>query len=168
MDTLPLLHWSAWILASLAALGGIGAVFLRNMVHAIFGLALCLLGLAGLFVQLGFPFIGVMEVLIYIGGISVAMVFAVMLAYNVDLKNPRSPLKLALLGIPCLLLFVALVRLIGDARFLVADSERGDRSVLAVGRALLGPYNVAFESLSIILLLAIIAAILIARKENRS
>src|SRR5690606_24440632 len=64
----------------LVVMGGFMVAFVRNVLHAIIGLGICLFGIAGLFLHLNSPFVAAMQVLIYIGGITVAMVFAMMLS----------------------------------------------------------------------------------------
>ena len=63
-------------LASLA--GGLFAVTAKRTFHAVLGLGLALVGVAGMFVLVGSPFLGVIQVLVYVGGILTLMIFAVM------------------------------------------------------------------------------------------
>ena len=74
------------------------AVTTRNILHAILGLAVALMGIAGLFLYLHSPFLAAMEVLIYVGGISVAMVFAVMLSYSISAQQESEGLTRKILG----------------------------------------------------------------------
>jgi len=143
--------------------GALLAVSLKNILHAIFGLAVALLGVAGLFLLLGSPFVAVMEVLIYVGGISVAMIFAVMLS-TVVARQQREPAGRRILAALAALVFF------GGVAIVVTDSElpaeplaAGGGDVHRIGVALLNEYNVVFEALSVALLLAIIGAIVIAR-----
>ncbi|MGB1587171.1 MAG: NADH-quinone oxidoreductase subunit J [Thermoplasmatota archaeon] len=64
---------SLWTLA-----GGMFAVTAKRTFHAAMGLGVALVGVAGIFIQLGSPFIGVVQVLVYVGGILTLFVFAVM------------------------------------------------------------------------------------------
>lgn len=159
------IHPSALVFVGIVLMGGVLAVTLRNVLHAIFGFALTVLGLAGLFVYLGSPFVAAMQVLIYAGGISVAMVFAIMFSYTLGVPGkvggPRVPPI-----VPAAALFAAILLLIRRGGFVVAPPDR-DWSLESIGRALLTHYNVVFEALSVVLLLAIAGAILIARREPR-
>jgi len=159
-------------LMALAVAGALLAVSLRNVLHAIFGLALTLLALAGLFVVLNSPFVAAMEVLIYIGGISVAMVFAVMLSTVVPQHATESALRRGGAAL------VALAFMLGVGAVVVGfdlPSKTGAAapgvtselwSVAHLGTALLDHYNLVFETLSVVLLLAIIGAIVISRRDE--
>jgi len=161
-----LIHWSGYIFVFITLAGALLAVFLRDILRAVFGLALGLLGLAGLFVYLGSPFVAAMEVLIYVGGISVAMVFAVMFSHSLELRQAKQRTKRTLVAAMTSLVFVAGIGLVlRDAHFTAAGQGR-DWSVRAIGRALLTHYNLVFEALSVVLLLAILGAIIIARREQ--
>ena len=156
-------HPSAFVFVAVALIGGILAVSLQNVLHAIFGFAMAVLGIAGLFFYLGSPFVAAMQVVIYVGGISVAMVFAVMFSYTLGASRLASSRGWRAI-IPAGALLAALVLLIRRGGFVVAPLER-DWSLATIGRALLTHYNVVFEALSVVLLLAIVGAIIIARRE---
>jgi NADH-quinone oxidoreductase subunit J len=165
MNEATALPGSAWVVAGIVLVGGAMAVQFRNVLHAIFGLAVCLFGIAILYLYLGSPFLAAMQVLIYIGGIIVAMVFAVMFSHRLDAS--RQEKRHHLLAIPpAVALLVALGLLIRSTEFGPMPKDR-DWSLETVGRALLTHYNVVFEALSVVLLLAIVGAILIARKGER-
>ncbi len=156
------------LLMVIAVAGAFLAVSLKNVLHAIFGLALTLLAMAGLFVVLNSPFVAAMEVLIYVGGISVAMVFAVMLSTVVPEHHPESPWRRGLALTVAMLFFGGIAAIVVQAglpeapRALIEDAW----SVKTLGAALLDHYNVVFETLSVVLLLAIIGAIVISRREG--
>ena len=74
---------------ALVLIGGFIAAFSRPILYAIIGLGISLLGLAGLFLNLGSAFVAAMQVLIYIGGITVAIVFAMMLSIAMSIRPPN-------------------------------------------------------------------------------
>lgn len=158
-------HPTAYIFVFLTLAGATAAASLRNVLHAIFGLALSLLGIAGLFLYLGSPFVAAMQVVIYVGGISVAMVFAVMFSYRIDPAEPVRPHRTVLGFVAALSFVLAVGGVIVRASFPLAPGGR-DWGVPAIGRALLLHYNLVFEALSVVLLLAIAGAIIIARRES--
>lgn len=159
---------TAYLFVFIALAGGLLAVSLRNILHAIFGLALSLLGIAALFFYLGSPFVGAMQVVIYVGGISVAMVFAVMFSYTVRSRESASLTRYVVGGAGALVFFGAVGAVLWRTDFGGSAAVRGDWSVEAIGRALLQHYNLVFEALSVVLLLAIVGAIVIARRESDS
>jgi len=151
------------LLMALTLAGAVLAVSLRNILHAVFGLAISLLGIAGLFFALNAPFVGAMEVLIYVGGISVAMIFVVMLSSVVGKHAEESSRRKLLAALIVAPLFAGLA-------LIITGTELGDppayvrgNSPEAIGEALLDHYNLAFEALSVVLLIAIVGAIVIAR-----
>tara|TARA_R110002096_G_scaffold434832_1_gene658134 strand:- start:141190 stop:141714 length:525 start_codon:yes stop_codon:yes gene_type:complete len=154
------------IAAVISLVGALLAVTQANILHAVFGLAIALVGVAGIFFTLDSPFVAIMEVLIYVGGIAVTMLFAVMLSSVRNPEERESVGRRLLAALVALAFFVGGALVIGHANFgagtqLPASAWKLDD----VGRALLGRYNLAFETLSVVLLLAIVGAIVIVRKE---
>lgn len=159
---------SAFVLfAALTLIGAFGAVALRNVFHNALSLMLALFGVAGLYIFLDAEFLAVMQVIIYIGAISVAIVFAIMLSQPMFRKTkPRSTpkvLRSALLGGA---LGVALWRVLSTASW-PADDRPG-ASISELGRALLGWAIVPFEAVSLVLLVAIIGALVLAGRKADS
>ncbi len=144
------------------------AVSLSNILHAVFGLAISLIGVAGIFFCLGSPFVAAMEVLVYVGGISVAMVFAVMLSYSISAgKMVESKERRLIGGLTALLFLISMVVVVQGADFAgsPAPADAEGWSVAGIGRDLLTHYNLVFEALSLVLLLAIVGAIAISTDE---
>jgi NADH-quinone oxidoreductase subunit J len=157
----------AVVLATTLA-GALIAVFSTRLIRGVSGLALCCIGLAGLYYFLHSPFLALMEILIYVGAVCVTIVFALMLA-----EPDEPPVTKALRrgtmwwGGGALLvgglLFVMIARL-GVGMPGSAPVERvTDGSVAAIGVALLSTYSLAFEMISLVLLVAILGALVIAR-----
>jgi NADH-quinone oxidoreductase subunit J len=153
---------------ALVLAGGLMAALSRPVLHTIIGLGIALLGIAGLFLQLGSPFVAAMQLLIYLGGITVAIVFAMMLSQAMsEPAPPPSTPKRVFAAVAALLFGAGVYRLLGATSF--ADAPAAGEEAWAVGRigkAFLGPYNLVFEALSVVLLAAIIGAILIARRRR--
>ncbi len=153
------------LIVSLTIAGAMLAVLQGNIVRAIFGLAMALVGVALAFLALGSPFVAAMEVLIYIGGITVAMVFAVMLS-SAGRKEPRAPIARRVMAAFAAALFfggVAWVIVGTEFTFPLEPASAEAWSVQEIGRNLVNRFNVVFELLSVVLLLAIIGAIRIAK-----
>ena len=154
------------VIIAITVAGTLGAVMFHNILHTIFGLATALLGVAGLFLLLGSPFVGAMEVLIYFGGISVAMIFAVMLSTVIGSCN-LVPKSRRIAGFSVVTLFFGgMASVIATSSFETVETSEEAWEVYRIGEALLNEYNLAFESLSLLLLLAIIGAIVISSRET--
>jgi NADH:ubiquinone oxidoreductase subunit 6 (subunit J) len=147
--------------------GAILAVATRRIIRSVCGLALCCLGLAGLYYFLESPFLTLMEILIYIGAVCVTIVFAVMLAEPDELPPAESRraarawgATAAILGV---LLFAGLSWLVRHHPWPSPPHRLRDGTLHDLGVALLTTYGFAFELISVVLVVAILGALLVAR-----
>ncbi|MBN1430982.1 MAG: NADH-quinone oxidoreductase subunit J [Anaerolineae bacterium] len=158
-----------FIMAAFTLGGSLGVVTNRNLFHAALYLILALFGAAGLFVLLEAPFLAAVQVLIYVGAISVLIAITIMVTrriMGVESANRQWPLS-ALVGLllAATLGFVIMDRFAG--KFPVAGVP--DDSLTRLGMALVSyegmeAYLVPFEVASVLLLAAMIGAIVVARK----
>jgi NADH-quinone oxidoreductase subunit J len=149
------------------ASGAFIAVLSTRLIRSVCGLAICCLGLAGLYFFLHSPFLALMEILIYIGAVCVTVVFAIMLA-EPDEPDVKEKAGSALLWggtaiIAAMALFWGLLRLGASVPWASPQTRLTDGSVAAVGTSLLTTYSMAFELISVALLVAIIGALAVAR-----
>lgn len=145
--------------------GALVAVLPRNIVQNVFGLALSLTGVAGIYVYLNSGFLAVMQVLIYIGAICVAIIFAIMLSEPMQRRlAPRARPKVLL----ALLVAAAVSGLFGwvlsrtELPAAVGGAVAGDWSIKRLGMLLFTRYEFMFELISLVLLVAILGAIITA------
>lgn len=140
-----------------------------NIVHAAFSLLFTFFGIAGLYVLLGADFIGIVQVIIYIGGILVLIVFGVMMTE----KGKMLALVIQLPGrlfaaVLSALLLVALAAAATRSLWPVATSPGEIQpTTAAIGDLLLGKYLIPFEVASVLLLAALVGAVLIVRMSVR-
>jgi NADH-quinone oxidoreductase subunit J len=163
------------------ALGGAILVLLtRNVLYAAYSLLLSLLGVAGLFVFAGADFLAVSQVVIYVGGVLVLVLFGVMLTHkparaadpaaseqpNAILTDIRRPYVAAVLALG---LFWGVSRLLINAHFVLLERPlpEATTSVDSVGRQLMTEYALPFEIISILLLVALVGAGYLAKGEGR-
>ena len=154
------------VCAATAAAGGLIAVMTVRVIRSVCGLALCCIGLAGLDFFLHSPFLALMEILIYVGAVCVTIVFAIMLS-EPDEPPKREPLKSAL-GWTGLAVGVAAAIFWGlwslGTKTAWPDPVRvNDGSIKEIGISLLTTYSMAFELISLALLVAILGALAVAR-----
>lgn len=164
-----------YTLSALILAFAILVVSARNTVHSVLFLVANFLFVAALYVLLGAQFLAVIQVLVYAGGIVVLYLFVVML---VKLKQPethRDPRRRSRLGLVLSLAVLAefaLIALYGTASPAGAGAIRPTEAPLAVhnveqvGWALYTDYLVPFELASILLLVAMVGAIILARRET--
>ncbi len=138
-----------------------------SLVHAAFSLLFTFFGIAGLYVLLGADFIGVVQVIIYIGGILVLIVFGVMMTE----RGRLLPLSVHLPGrllasILSLIMLGALGLAFTSARWPVAPFPgEPEPTAAAIGDLLLGKYLIPFEVAALLLLAGLVGAVLIVRRS---
>ncbi|GAB4569293.1 MAG: NADH-quinone oxidoreductase subunit J [Anaerolineae bacterium] len=165
-----------FVFAAITVLGGAGVVLARNLFRAALLLLLSLFGVAGLFVLLSAPFLAAVQVLIYMGGIAILIIFAVMLTRGmVRVRNVYTQqwdlaavVALAFLA----LMIVVIVQLQqGDSAMMALAESPGaplENSTSVLGAALVDPaqFMLPFEVASVLLAGALIGAIYIARDDE--
>jgi NADH-quinone oxidoreductase subunit J len=182
-DILPttfLAKFTFWAVVGMTLLGAFLAVGLKNIFHNVLGLALALFGVAGIFLYLGSPFVAVMEILIYVGAICIAIVFAIMLGRPLYLGGPprgvlKTVLTLAVSGVVFISLMVLILKTQWTPAPVLALAESftfwglasAGWDVAAIGKSLLTGYALVFELISVVLLVAIIGAVLTAQRYYR-
>ena len=151
----------------LTVVGALIAVVSARIIRSVCGLAICCIGLAGLYYFLHSPFLALMEILIYVGAVCVTIVFAVMLAEPDEPTAGEKSLARFVWGglalIVCAAIFWGVCRLGGQFNWSTPVMRLGDGSIQAIGHALLTTYSLAFELISLALLVAILGALAIAR-----
>ena len=145
--------------------GALVAVRSARLIRSVSGLAICSVGLAGLYYFLHSPFLALMEILIYIGAVCVTIVFAIMLAEADEPASEETRGSGLVWGGfavgSAAVIFCALRWLAGSAHW--PEAVGGDGSIKAIGIGLLTRYSLAFELISLALLVAIVGALAIAR-----
>jgi NAD(P)H-quinone oxidoreductase subunit 6 len=179
MPVEPSLAERAFSLADLAFYGlaalcvgcGLYAVLSRNIVRAVFALLGTFLGTAGLYACLAADFVAVVQLLVYVGGILVLMLFAVMLTSHIEVAfgsnrylGPSATALGLLLGAGAAVMLVALALQAPWARS--AAPLPYEPTTADLGRILLGPGLLPFELLGVVLLAVVVGAVVIARREE--
>lgn len=140
-----------------------------NIVHAAFSLLVTLFGVAGLFVLAGADFLGVVQVIVYIGGILILIIFGVMMTQRgkmlaLSIQLPGKVFAAILSGI----ILIALLLTATKSLWPVATSlGEPQPTTAAIGDLLLGKYLIPFEVVSVLLLAALVGAVLIVRRSVR-
>jgi NADH:ubiquinone oxidoreductase subunit 6 (subunit J) len=145
---------------------GVAVVTLRNIIHSAVAMMICFGSLAGMYALLGAPIVAAAQVLIYLGAISVLILFAIMLTQAGDATVPapyhrQLPVAIVVaLGILALVGWAVIRTDWGGALQVVAAG------VEAIATALFTVYALPFEIISLLLLAAIIGAIYLARRPE--
>jgi NADH-quinone oxidoreductase subunit J len=158
-----------YLLSGLAVLGGILVITRRNAVHSALALILTLLALAGLYLMLYAPFVAGVQIILYAGGIMVLFLFVIMLV-NLDRAQKEEQFnKIWPVGVLAALalggLFIA-VYVKGHALFAGPLQQLSEKSnTQEIGQLLYQDYLFSFEIASLLLLVAIIGAVVMAKKR---
>ena len=153
-------------LATLMLAAGLAVVTMRDIIRCGLAMIVCFLALAGLYVTLGAPMVAAAQVIVYIGAISVLILFAIMLTQEkvgsarLTFQTQAAPAAVAAIVI------AVLVSLVAAATDWGAVSEHvriatGDLALLLFDR-----YVLAFEAVSVLLLAAVIGGVFLAKREQ--
>jgi NADH-quinone oxidoreductase subunit J len=158
-----------YIAAAVAVAGGIIMVSVRNPLSGAFALVLSLASIAVLFASLVAEFVFILQILVYAGAIMVLIVFTIMLL-NLDNKElhevPVSKVRLGLMGVVCAVLAVGFIRVFSNMEVPDGGPVPSDFGTIEmVGRTILGPYLYPFEVISLVLLVAVVGVVLLAKRE---
>jgi NADH-quinone oxidoreductase subunit J len=157
------------VLLFVTIISAVVVVTTRNIVHAAIFLAFSFVGVAGIYLLLDAPFIAGAQVLIYVGAITVLILFAIMLTAQTVMREPRRTLETKLVaGVVSVVLFAAILapNLI-RAGWVVQPAAPGPYDTLRLlSQGLLGTYVFPFEVASVLLLAALVGAIVLAKEER--
>ena len=155
-------------LIALITLGSaIMVVTTRNLMRSALWLILCFFGIAGIFILLQAEFLAVAQILIYVGAIAMLMIFAIMLTRGImDPSQPRFNEQWGVVGGFAALLFVVLTFLVTRNTWPVTAGVVPPDAIQQLGRDFVGPYVVPFEVASVLLVVAMIGAIIVARERE--
>jgi len=154
-----------WMLAVITVGSALGTAAVRNLIHAVVFLVISFTGVAGLYITLSADFLAVTQVLIYVGAISILVLFAIMLTPRGDRGNQEGFLRLPAVLLSGLLaatmIFVAL-----DTDWNISDRAGFEDTATDIGEALLDKFVLPFEIASVLLLVAMLGAIVLVRPEG--
>lgn len=152
------------IMIAVTLFGALVACTSERLVRAVAGLVVTFVGIAGIYFYLNSPFVAMMQILIYVGAVSVTISFAIMLAAPEQKKKfgptgaLSGPLGFLLAG-----LSFGGFAVLGIRTAWPVQAKIDTGSVKAIGVQLLTNYSMVFELVSVVLLIAILGAIIVAR-----
>ncbi|HSI35154.1 MAG: NADH-quinone oxidoreductase subunit J [Phycisphaerae bacterium] len=164
-----------WLLAIVTGGGALGVVISREIVRTAVSLLVTLVGVAGIYFLLDSEFLAAAQLVIYVGGTLILIIFGVMLTSQKGLEHAGPSLgEVVIGGTVCAVLLAALVLAI-DGAFGAGKMPGGARAtpegsaypVAGLGQALLGDYLVPFELASVLLLVVMIGAAYLAKARRR-
>ncbi|MGB0278413.1 MAG: NADH-quinone oxidoreductase subunit J [Prochlorococcaceae cyanobacterium] len=156
------------VLALAVVVGALGVVMLPNIVYAAFLLGGVFLSVAGLYLMLNASFIAAAQILIYVGAVNVLILFAIMLVNKKEAMgaSPGIGLRRVLSTGVCLGLFALLLRVAFSTPWATpGPAAIGEDAVIRLGEHFFSDYLLPFELASVLLLMAMIGAIVLARRD---
>ena len=156
------------ILSGVIVSGSLAVVLLENIVYSAFLLGGVFMSVAGLYLLLNASFVAAAQILVYVGAVNVLIIFAIMLVNKKEDLKPIKGLRLRkiLSGGVCLGLLTLLIRVdITTTWNLPGPKSIGEVSTERIGEHLFTDYLLPFELASILLLMAMIGAIVLARRD---
>lgn len=161
-------HFVFVILSAMALIGALGVVTSRNLFHAALFLVLSFVGVAGFYILLDAGFLAMIQLLVYVGAISILIIFAVMLTRGLMSSDYQARNEQWLWG---LVVAVALFAILGfillQVNWPTSTAAVPEDSISQLGQALVSPekYVLPFEVASILLLVALVGSVIIARES---
>jgi len=161
-----------WIFATVMLVFGALVIINRNPIASALSLVVCFLGLSALFMSLDAFFIGIVQVLVYAGAVMVLFLFIIMLL-DLGAEERRKMNWFAFVGgfLVAFSLLVQILAVIGRTEmarqtFPALASPRSD-DVRNIGRLLFGSYNLPFQVIAVLILVATIGVIVLSKREPR-
>ena len=154
-----------WFFVLVTFCGAVLAVSARTLIRRVAGLALCFTGVAGLYYYLSSPFVAFMQMLVYVGALCVTITFAIMLAETSDANRPprRHRLSLFLGAAASCAVTAVLVALSVKAPWPDTPPAQTEGTIERIGQSLLSTYSMSFELISVVLVVAMVGALALAR-----
>jgi len=158
-----------YLLAGITVGSALAVALASSIIYSAFALMGTLLGIAAIFVLLGADFLGAVQLLVYVGGILVLTIFAVMLTHRIGDVNVSNR---AVGRLPAVILvgiaFGWMTHVARRAVWMVKEPAVPAPTTYGIGNAFLTDYLLPFEVASLVLLAALIGAIVVSRKEVKA
>ncbi|MDM5314741.1 NADH-quinone oxidoreductase subunit J [Fictibacillus sp. b24] len=155
-----------FFLALTAIAGGVLLINLTNVVHMVVALIFTFIAIAGIYVTLSAEFVAVVQVLIYSGAITIIMLFGIMLTRHQEKEKQLPRLKVILTGLAIGLFFLIMYGKIKDLDFGQQNAELHIDNTKKIGIELYSHFVIPFELTSVLLLVALIGSIILAKRDD--
>ena len=157
------------ILSLVIIVGALGVILLDSIVYSAFLLGGVFMSVAGLYLLLNASFVAAAQVLVYVGAVNVLIIFAIMLVNKKEDLKPIVNLKSRRIisTLICFTLLSLLIRVDLSNIWKLASPKNsiGEESTIRIGEHLFSDYLLPFEAASVLLLMAMIGAIVLARRD---
>jgi len=171
MENLAIIAYGLYLALIIA--GAVAAVRCQNLVRSLLGLIITLFGVSGMYLLMAAPFLALMQILIYVGAVSVLIFFAIMLtrapggeagSEGDGIRSRYRSVMAVLSGLLPAGILAGMIVKRPPAVMALKPEVPLDR----LGQQLVGPYTLAFELISVVLLAAMVGAVLLGFERRKS
>ncbi len=177
METLTVSHVVFLLFGAIAIGGSLLVVLARNIFHAVLGLVLAFVGVAGVYVLLSFPFIAALQLFIYVGGVAVLVAIAIVVTERAMMPVERTTTDPLMAAVLALAAFVALFAMLFQPFLPVAQRltwpasplvETAPDQLLRLGQGLVDAQGFAlpFELVSLLLVVVLMGSLYLAKERS--
>ncbi|MCW8131475.1 MAG: NADH-quinone oxidoreductase subunit J [Planctomycetota bacterium] len=184
----PAAHILFWFVMVMTVASAALVVVAKKILHAAFALSICFLGVSGIYVFLHADFLAAVQLIVYVGGIIVLIMFAIMFSSHTQEaggEGGRHYLALGAGAATALIVFTSVLMMVGKLNQPLAEQNNrayeayqhtvgitaadlaAEPQRLGLGHMLMGEYLLPFEVASILVLAALLGAVVIVRKETK-
>ncbi|MDF0556309.1 NADH-quinone oxidoreductase subunit J [Kamptonema sp. UHCC 0994] len=157
------------LLAVMMIAAALGVVLFSNIVYSAFLLAGVFMSIAGIYLLLNADFVAAAQVLIYVGAVNVLILFAIMLVNKrEDFRTiPNAWVRKAATAVVCVALFALLGTMVLSTPWAISTATlpAGESSIVVIGKHFFTDFLLPFELASVFLLMAMVGAIILARRD---
>jgi NADH-quinone oxidoreductase subunit J len=155
-----------WIMAAVTVVAALSVVFLRNVFRAALGLILCFIAVAGLYITLSADFLAAVQILVYVGAISVLIVLAILMTRDVQRGSPENKFEIPAAIVAVVLLGI-IVYAVTNTTWEIAREAPLTPTTAPLATQLFSQsgFILPVEIGAVLLLAAIIGAIVITREK---
>jgi NADH-quinone oxidoreductase subunit J len=153
-----------YIIAAFVVFMALKMVLSSDLVHSALFMAGTFLGIAFIYILLQADYMAIVQIMVYVGAISVLFIFGVMLTKRNDMAESNNSNKYeTFAGIVAIVFYIVMVKVIISGNFVITQSKNSDSTIGGIANLLLNNYPIAFEASSVLLLVATIGAIIIGK-----
>lgn len=163
------MEFPIWLFfAGIGVLGAGAVAFARNVVHCAFGLLFSLFAVAAMYAMLGADYLAFTQVIVYVGGILVLVVFGVMMTHRIEAASLRDEIvQPVAAGFAALVVFgLSIATIVNEAWPLLDPVPAAEPTTREIGRSFLTDFLYPFEFASVLLLVAMIGAAMLTRERR--
>lgn len=157
-----------WIMAIVGVIAALGVVFLRNVFRAALSLVVCFITVAGLYITLSADFLAAVQILVYVGAISVLIILAIMMTRDVQRGSPSNKMRFPVLVVAAVLLGI-MIYTVTSTPWAISPEAPLTPTTVPLAQSLFSEsgFILPVEIAAMLLLAAILGAIIIAREKNK-